>query len=274
MDLLPVAGDGAVSRRRGFLERDAARLYWEATGDGPALVFAHGLGGSHLSWWQQVAAFADRFTCVAFAHRGFLPSRDAVVPRGPAAFTEDLLALLDHLALPDAVLVAQSMGGWTCLEAALRAPRRVRALVMSATSGTIDPGRVTELGDWRARAEAEVARGMLRGVHPAMGARAASEQPALHLLYRHFDDSAGIADKEAMRAALGALRVRGPEAVDALAMPVLWLAGAEDVVFPPAAAVALAERMGTQAEIIPETGHSPYFERAAAFNTALARFVG
>ena len=106
MDVLPVAGDGAVSRRRGFLERDAARLYWEATGDGPALVFAHGLGGSHLSWWQQVAAFAHRFTCVAFAHRGFLPSRDAVVPRGPAAFTEDLLALLDHLALPDAVLVA------------------------------------------------------------------------------------------------------------------------------------------------------------------------
>ena len=47
------------------------------SGSGPALIFAHGLGGNHLSWWQQVAHFAPRYTCVTFAHRGFAPS-DAV----------------------------------------------------------------------------------------------------------------------------------------------------------------------------------------------------
>src|SRR5207237_2066399 len=62
------------SMRRGFLDRPGCRLYYEADGTGPMLVFAHGLGGNHLSWWQQVPHFRDRYTCVTFSHRGFAPS--------------------------------------------------------------------------------------------------------------------------------------------------------------------------------------------------------
>jgi 3-oxoadipate enol-lactonase len=43
-----------------FLEVPGARIYYEVTGAGPPLVFAHGLGGNHLSWWQQLSAFEDR----------------------------------------------------------------------------------------------------------------------------------------------------------------------------------------------------------------------
>ena len=57
-----------------FLALPAGRLYYEVAGSGPALLFAHGLGGNHLSWWQQVPYFSERFTCVTFAHRGFAPS--------------------------------------------------------------------------------------------------------------------------------------------------------------------------------------------------------
>jgi 3-oxoadipate enol-lactonase len=60
--------------KAGFLERPGCRIYYEVAGEGPAIVFAHGLGGNHMSWWQQVAHFAPRYTCVTFAHRGFTPS--------------------------------------------------------------------------------------------------------------------------------------------------------------------------------------------------------
>ena len=33
-------------------------LYYESHGEGPALVFAHGRGGNHLSRWQQVPEFS------------------------------------------------------------------------------------------------------------------------------------------------------------------------------------------------------------------------
>ena len=42
---------------------------------------------------------------------------------------------MDELRIDRAALVAQSMGGWTCLGAALQAPERVSALVMADTMG-------------------------------------------------------------------------------------------------------------------------------------------
>ena len=36
-------------------------LYYESHGDGPAIVFAHGRGGNHLSWWQQVPHFSQDY---------------------------------------------------------------------------------------------------------------------------------------------------------------------------------------------------------------------
>ncbi len=108
--------------KRGYLDRPDCRLYYEVEGAGPMLVFAHGLGGNHLSWWQQVPHFRDRYTCVTFAHRGFAPSSAPPGGPDPADYAGDLAALVDHLGASDIRIVAQSMGGWTALEYALAHP--------------------------------------------------------------------------------------------------------------------------------------------------------
>ena len=46
-------------------------LFYESHGEGPAIVFLHGRGGNHLSWWQQVPHFQERFRCIAIDHREF-----------------------------------------------------------------------------------------------------------------------------------------------------------------------------------------------------------
>jgi pimeloyl-ACP methyl ester carboxylesterase len=81
-----------------FAKINGIELYYEVHGDGPALVFAHGAGGGHLSWWQQVPALAKSFRCVTFDHRGFGLSREQTGGEGAGNFAEDLRALLDHLA--------------------------------------------------------------------------------------------------------------------------------------------------------------------------------
>ena len=158
-----------MQRVVGKLGRPFGNLHYEVTGSGPALIFAHGLGGNQLSWWQQVAHFAPRFTCVAFAHRGFAPSDP--VPGGPDAadYAGDLAALIDHLKLADVRLVGQSMGGWTVLEYALANAGRVKALVMSSTSGTIDrrgadPSGGAQYDAWLKDAEAKVKEGLTREI--------------------------------------------------------------------------------------------------------------
>ena len=268
-----------VVDRRMVARPDGARIHAEAWGSGPAMVFAHGLGGSHLSWWQQVERFAPSHRCIVFAHRGFGPSAAPAGGVDPACYAQDLEAVLDAFAVDVAVLVGQSMGGWTVLDFALEHPGRTRGLVLSATSGSIDPATLGEdlrapLAAWAAQAQAQRAACAAAGIHPAAGARMAREQPALHHLYQQIDAASAGLDKEALRARLVATRKRDAGCARQIGCPVLVAMGDEDIVVPSLVAARLAAAFPAgAARLYPETGHSPYFERAAAFDADLASFV-
>ena len=90
-----------IERKTGRLKRSFGNLHYEVTGSGPALLFAHGLGGNQMSWWQQVSHFSPNYTCVAFAHRGFAPSDPIAGGPDPADYAGDLDALIDRLGFAD-----------------------------------------------------------------------------------------------------------------------------------------------------------------------------
>ena len=95
--------------KRGFLERPGCRIYYEVTGSGPPIIFAHGVGSNHQTWWQQVPHFFDRFTCVTFSHRGYPPSSEIGMP-DPGEFAGDLASLIEHrLATPRSALKSASV---------------------------------------------------------------------------------------------------------------------------------------------------------------------
>ncbi|WP_158743563.1 alpha/beta fold hydrolase [Acidisphaera sp. L21] len=267
-------------RRTGTLERPGCTLYYEVTGSGPAIVFAHGLGGNHLSWWQQVAHFAPRFTCITIAHRGFYPSSPVAGGPDPADFAADLAALAAHLDVgADLRIVAQSMGGWTAVEYALQRPAGLKGVVLAATTGSIDPKRLPAsdhpaLAAWTDHARQVRTEILRRFIHPAAGIRMAEEQPAMHLLYRHIDDMNAGLDKEALRARMMAARVRAPEELAGVPCPILMIGNAEDTVMPPMAAAAIARvAPNVQAAWIDQAGHSAYFERAVVFNQVVEEFL-
>ena len=273
----PVTGDPATVTS-GFVQNAGAEIYYECTGSGPAIVFAHGLGGNHLSWWQQVPHFSPNYTCVTFAHRGFSPSRLTSGSLDPGLFEEDLLALVDHLKLEEVRLVAQSMGGRTCLDFALHHPRRVRGLVMASTRGAVDLNTLDAADRKAIESWFEAHRGIeadlrRRGIHPAAGERMAREQPALEFLYREIDRLSAGLDKDALRKKGDAERTLPASAVKELKIPVLFISGMEDVVFPPPAAAALANLVpAAKLESVPKTGHSVYFQRPEIFNRLVADF--
>ena len=107
-------------------------LYYESHGSGPALIFIHGAGGNHASWWQQIPAFEHGHRVVVYDQRGFGHTADPE-GKGRAAFGDDLAGLLDALAIERAVLVAQSLGGGAALAMAASQPGRVRGLVVADT---------------------------------------------------------------------------------------------------------------------------------------------
>ena len=105
--------------------------------DGPTLVFNNSLGSDFRIWQEVAPAFCDRFRVVLYDKRGHGLS-DA--PPGPYTIddhTDDLFALLDHLRIGSAALVGLSVGGMIAQRAAVRAPQRVKALVLCCTAAKI-----------------------------------------------------------------------------------------------------------------------------------------
>jgi pimeloyl-ACP methyl ester carboxylesterase len=265
---LPVL-TGAIARP------DANIQYW-SVGDGPPLVFAHGLGGNALSWWQQMPHFMRRYRCIAFSHRGFAPSTVASGAPDPGDFADDLAALADRLGLDRFALVAQSMGGWTGVEFALRYPGRIDKLVLAATSGTFDPAKIDAHAHarWQEWADGERQRLAAANVHPATGMNLAINRPDLKFLYGGIDAMSPDLDKEKLRLRLHALRTRGPADIAHLDMPVLVACGELDPVFPSGVGPALAAACKRGHHIaFANAGHSAYFEKAAEFNRSVEAFL-
>lgn len=266
-------------RRLGKLQRPDCSIHYEVTGSGPAIIFLHGLGGNQLSWWQQIAHFSKTHTCVTIATRGFAPSSPIAGGPDPKDYGADVTALVEHLRLSKVVLIGQSMGGWSAVEYALRNKGNVRAIVLAATTGTIDVNAIEGpekalLEPWQEKSAAAAAEYSKRGIHVACGPVMASEQPALHLLYKHIDDMNASLDKTALRDKLWHARVRKPAELADVGCPVLFVSGDDDIVIPPFAADALA-RIVPRSRVVhfPHTGHSAYFERATAFNSAVEAFL-
>ena len=244
-------------------------LYYEVHGEGPVLVLAHGGGGSHLSWWQNVPVLARRFRCVTFDHRGFGASRDVTDGPGPNAFVEDLRQLLDHLGIQRAALAGQSTGGWTVLGFAAAYPDRVSALTLCDThAGMDDPEVVREQAKLRDLNKGGLANILTR----AYAADFPTRDPVRCFLYQQISGLNTHVPANLLPMLLK-LKNRFEPIVD-WRIPTMLLVGAEDSIVPPPVMEMMAHRI-PQARFVkvPGAGHSVYFERPDDFNRIVTDFL-
>ena len=118
--------------------KDGARLAYEEAGAGPAIVFAHSLGGSRAVWGPLVDIFRSRYRCIAYDLRGQGDSETTPGPYDMDLLAADALDLLDGLGIERCVFAGVSMGGMVAQHLALRAPQRLRALVLADTAAGFD----------------------------------------------------------------------------------------------------------------------------------------
>lgn len=246
-----------------------AEIYYEAQGEGEAILFAHGAGGNAGIWFEQVAAFSDRYLCVAFDHRTFARSPADPATVDPVHFREDALAILDALGIERAHLVGQSMGGWTCLRLALDVPERVRSLTMSCTPGGLPNPKPT---DSARNLTSQDGRGT-GGVMATMS-RATARDPVRMQLYQTINGFNTAFSMTSLRSLTDPAYAVTPEAAGRVGVPVLFVSGAEDPLFPSTQLASYVPWFpDARIEIVEDAGHSPYFEQPAAFNALLADFL-
>ena len=117
----------AGKHESGFAEVNGARLYYEAMGKGPAVVFVHGGLVDSRMWDAQMKPLSKHFRVVRYDIRGYGRSP---APTGEYWPHEDLRALLDYLKIEKATLVGLSLGGIVSADFALEYPARVERLVL------------------------------------------------------------------------------------------------------------------------------------------------
>jgi pimeloyl-ACP methyl ester carboxylesterase len=213
----------------------------------------------------------DRYSCVTFSHPGFGRSGWIGDVSDRISYSDVLLELMDHLEIERVVLVAQSMGGWTCLPLAVRLPERVAALFMASTPGNLRTPEIDQAREANRERLDELRQAWeersVGSFNPALGERCFIEQPTMHYLYSAIQ---GLNQPRESRSGMDIT----PEEMSGYRTPTVYITGKEDVVLPsPMIAAAAAVTPGADLELVPETGHSIYFERPDVFNSLLSDFL-
>ncbi|MCA8294990.1 alpha/beta hydrolase [Burkholderia sp. AU30198] len=114
-----------------------AALATEVVGSGDPIVFLHARVADRRMWGHQMREIGTRRQAIAYDRRGF---GETAAEAEAHSSVEDLIAVIQSVTDgAPAILVACSQGGGIALDAALRYPSHVRALVLVAPSVTGAP---------------------------------------------------------------------------------------------------------------------------------------
>lgn len=259
-----------------FIDVGGCRLWAEAQGEGPAVLFLHGAGSNAATWWQQLPSFAAHHRCITMDLRCFGRSAAPMDEFRHELFVPDVLAVLDHFGVARTVVLGQSLGGMVGLRLALQHSQRVVAFVACDSPLGVDHPAIAQALERRVRNTSA-----LKLEQRALGAwflQRDPERAALYAQINAFNPGTHSVSPAEWRAAMDRLmdpaNLLPMAALRGLNVPVLWLVGREDPLVPVAAmqdCAALAP--GSELAVVDDCGHSTYFEKPAVFNHLVLDFI-
>jgi len=108
--------------------------------DAPPLLLLHGFGATALMWLDSIAELSRHYRCYCPDTVTDVGKSTCTAPvRSTADYVDWLKELLDGLGLPQVRLTGLSYGGWLSALLALKAPERVKHVVLLCPAGTFSP---------------------------------------------------------------------------------------------------------------------------------------
>jgi pimeloyl-ACP methyl ester carboxylesterase len=115
-------------------------------GDGPAVLFVHGLVGDFTHFEHVATRLVDRgFRVLGVDLPGCGDSHKRRDSHSIPGYARDVLTVMDHLGIDRASLVGHSAGGAVVAEVAYRSPARVERLGLMSSAGLRRYSRATEV---------------------------------------------------------------------------------------------------------------------------------
>lgn len=267
---VPVPLDAQSDAAETYADLGDVRLWYRDTGgSGVPVVFLHAATGNALVWEHQLRAFtAAGYRVITYDRRGF---RRSVEPAGaqPATDADDLLGLVNHLTLDRFHLVGTAQGGGVALDVALSFPDRLRSVVVANALGGVQDADYLEMGRRLRPPQFGALPPDVRELGPSY--RAANPEGVRRWLELHdLSWPGGVPPR-----ALPSRNHVTFALLETLKVPTLLITGGADMYTPPSVLPLFTARItGAESVIVPEVGHSTYWEQPEVFNRTVLQFLG
>ena len=240
--------------------------YWDTGGDGRPVILLHAGTQSGAGWvYQQPVLAGAGYRAIGYSRRGYYRS-DAGDAAHPGFAADDLHCLVEHLALDSVDLVGAAQGAFFVVDYALARPGKVRSVaIVSSYLGITD-------ADYAA---------VNTRLRPKFFATLPHDFQELSPSYRAGNPEGLAAWNELTHHAIPGKRltpkVKQPltwAKLESIGHPALLLTGDSDLYTPPSLLRMQAQHMPhAEVHVVPEAGHSPYWEQPAVFNEILLAFL-
>ncbi len=242
--------------------------------DAPWIVLSNSLAADHAMWNPQMPLLTGRYNVLRYDTRGHGAS-DA--PAGPYSFdmlVADVAAVMDFHQVRRATYMGLSLGGMTGLGLALAHPERVERLVCCDARADAPEGFVKSWDDRIASVEAGGMESILavtveRWLVPSFRAAHPDAVADIRRMILATQPAGYRGCAEALK------RLDYLKDLGRLAVPTLYVVGAEDGGAPPAVMQAMADATpGARMETVPEAAHIANVDNAKGFEKAVSGFLG
>lgn len=266
--LVPQPTPAQVAAREGMAKLgDYSVGYWDTGGSGEPVVLLHPASGSAQVWLYQQPVFAQAgYRVIAYSRRNYYNS-DSAPADNPGSGSADLQLLADFLQLDKFHLLGSAAGGSVAADYALSHPERLLSLTISSNNLAAAQGYIAEAANSIKLAEWDELPRWFRELGPSY--RAAN--PAGVAKW----DELNCISETGRGARQKFVNTVTPEKLETLRVRTLLLTGAADMFTPPSIMRKIARHIpNAEMIIVPECGHSAYWEQPELFNRIVLEFIG
>ncbi len=137
----------SVTATEGFVDSDGVKIQYHTVGEGPLVLFLHGVGSPWFDYTNQIVMLSEKYRVVVMSTRG---TQGSDRPAGyehyaTARISDDVSAIIEHLGEDKATLIGQDSGGLHAWYFAMTHPEQTERLI---SLGSVHPaGLIRELID-------------------------------------------------------------------------------------------------------------------------------
>ena len=265
--MVPVPIPEQVPAKEGMAALPGTNLgYWDTGGTGQPVVFLHPASGSALVWLYQQPVFAKAgYRVIAYSRRNYYNS-DLAPNENPGSASVDLQNFVDYLGVNQFHLVSSAAGGSVAADYALSYPEHLLSLTVSSNNLAARNGYIAEAAEKIKSKEWDDLPRWFRELGPSY--RAVNPEGVAKWIELNEKSETGRGARQNL------VNVVTPDKLESLKVRTLLVTGDADMFTPPSIMRMIARQVpNNELVIVPECGHSPYWEQPELFNRTVLEFI-